>query len=63
MPVEQHSHNGVDSPKIKLGDLMLFSSTVPTKPAKEGTMVLYVNSTTYRLYIRINQLWKYVALT
>lgn len=61
--VTPHAHDGVDSPKIPLGNLMRFTDTEPDFSAKEGTMVLYVNGATYRLYIRINKSWKYVALT
>lgn len=58
-----HTHNGLDAPYIPPYNFLIFSDVIPSKSAKEGTMVLYVNGTTYRLYIRINKSWKYVALS
>lgn len=61
--IPAHTHNGTDSPRIKIGDMVPVTDAIPTKPAKEGTMAVYVSGATYRLYIHANKVWKYVNLT
>ena len=65
-PLQTHTHNGFDSPKIDPRNLTGFPilNSVPTYDAQEGTIVLYWNgSTTYELYARINKGWRKIALT
>lgn len=61
--IPTHTHNGTDSPRIKSGDVIPVVRAVPTHDAKEGTVVLYTNATDYKIYVRINNLWKSVSLT
>jgi len=61
-----HIHNGNDgTPQIDPVNLLPFTvySAVPTDTASNGTFKLVFDGTNYRLYYRINSLWKYVALT
>ncbi len=65
-PIQTHTHNGFDSPKISPQNLTGFPilSAVPTHYAQEGTIVLYWDgSSTYEIYVRINKSWKKVALS
>lgn len=61
-----HQHTGVDSSKISPSNLLGFPlfRSVPTHIAPEGTIVLYWDGgATYRIYVRINNTWRYVNLT
>lgn len=61
-----HKHTGIDSSKISPSDLLGFPifRSVPTHSAPEGTMLLYWDGmATYRIYVRMNKLWKFVNLT
>lgn len=65
-PIQTHTHNGFDSPKIDPQNLTGFPifTAVPTHNAPEGTIVLrWDGSTTYEIYARINKSWKKVAIT
>lgn len=61
-----HQHTGIDSAKLNPANFLGFPlfRSLPTHVAPEGTMLLYWDGmATYRIYVRINQLWKYVNLT
>lgn len=59
-----HRHQGTDAPKIKPEDLdVLILDTVPTDLSPDGAYRLYYDGTDYRVYFRINNTWKGVALT
>ena len=65
-PLQTHTHNGFDSPKIDPRNLTGFPITtaVPTHEAQEGTIILrWDGSTTYELYVRINKSWKKTSLS
>lgn len=58
-----HEHNGVDSPRVD-GKNIIFpiTATAPTDKAPNGTIRLYFTGTTYRIYARLNNVWKYKTL-
>lgn len=61
-----HQHTGVDSAKISPSNLLGFPlfRSVPAHTAPEGTIVLYWDGgATFRIYVRINNTWRYVNLT
>jgi len=59
-----HDHDGVNSPLVNIKNTRLqITSTIPSDYAQEGTVRAYYSGATYRLYIRINKTWRYVALT
>lgn len=61
-----HTHNSVDgTPQIDPVNLLPFTvySAVPTDAAPNGTFKLVYDGTNYRIYFRVNNLWKYAALT
>lgn len=63
--VPNHEHTGVDINRIDPKNLLGFPivSVAPTADLPEGTIRLYRNSSTYRIYCRINNLWKYANLS
>lgn len=63
--IPNHTHNGVDCVRINPADLLGFPtvSVIPTDKARNGTIRVYNSGATYRLYVRINNLWKYASLT
>jgi hypothetical protein len=63
--IENHVHNGIDSPKINPKNLNGFQilTAAPTYAAKEGTVLLANESGTYYLYARINKSWVKVQLS
>lgn len=63
--IPSHTHNGIDTVKLNPRDFLGFPiiSAVPTDSALEGTIRIYSSGGTYRLYVRVNNLWKYTALT
>lgn len=70
MPIPNHTHDGVNSEKIKVQNVIpsyVMTSTELTKylsrPAIEGEEFNVFDGTNYRKYIRINKLWKYVNLS
>lgn len=61
-----HIHNGADgTPMLDPINFLPFTiySTIPTDSAPNGTMKLVYDGTNYRLYFRVNNLWKYASLT
>lgn len=64
-PLEQHRHNGIDSPKLDPKNFKGFPvfTTAPTHNAQEGTILLANEAGTYYLYAFINSAWRKVELT
>jgi len=65
-PLQSHTHNGFDSPRLSPSNLLGFPifTAVPAHDAPEGTIVLrWDGSTTYELYARINKGWRKISLT
>jgi len=62
MPLELHTHNGIDSPKVKPIDLRGFPifTTVPTHNAEEGNIVISTSGGV-NLYIFQGGVWKVVG--
>jgi hypothetical protein len=62
---DKHDHDGTNTPKINPKNLLGFPviSAVPTDAAPNGTIRFYYSGISYRLYVRINNSWKYAALT
>lgn len=61
-----HIHNGADgTPQIDPNNLLPFTvySAIPTDTSPNGTLKLVYDGSNYRLYFRVNNLWKYVTLT
>lgn len=65
-----HRHDGVSASRINLADILGTIEVVSTAPSYTprdmyDQVKLYINSTTYRLYIydNVNHNWHYVALT
>ena len=61
-----HIHTGSDSLQLSPTDFLGFpivSATPTTTPLNGSFAVLYDGATTYELYVRINNLWKKVALS
>lgn len=61
-----HIHNGADgTPQIDPINLLPFTvySAIPTDTSPNGTFKLVYDGSNYRLYFRVNNLWKYVTLT
>lgn len=70
MPTEKHNHDGINSEKIKVQNVIptyIMTATQLTKylsrPAIEGEEFNVFDGTNYRKYIRINKLWKYITLS
>lgn len=63
--IQSHGHTGTDCQRIDPKDLLGFPviSAVPTDNAINGTIRAYRSGATYRLYIRINNTWRYATLT
>lgn len=68
--VEKHNHDGIDSDKIKVYNVIptyrMTSTQLTTylsRPAIEGEEFNNYDGTNYRKYIYINSTWKCVALT
>lgn len=57
-----HSHNGVDSPRLKSGDIIQVLSSVPTVVMKEGTVVMVDDGTNRRLYAVMNGVWRATSM-
>ena len=64
-PLEQHRHNGIDSPKLDPKNFKGFPifTSAPTHTALEGTIILANESGTYKLYAFINGAWRTTTLT
>tara|TARA_R110000868_G_scaffold271022_2_gene530476 strand:+ start:4414 stop:4692 length:279 start_codon:yes stop_codon:yes gene_type:complete len=61
-----HIHNGADgTPMLDPINMLPFTvySAVPTDTSPNGTFKLVYDGANYRLYYRMNNLWKYVTLT
>jgi hypothetical protein len=69
-----HKHNGADSPRIRYEDILqspeglktiqVASATVsPTYSSQNGTIIIQFDATHWVIWIRVNNLWKSVALT
>ena len=63
--IPNHTHNNTDSPKITTENLQFpIVSAAPTDSAPNGTIrILFDGSTTYRIYVRVNNAWKYATLS
>jgi hypothetical protein len=63
--IEPHTHEGIQTPKIKGEDLLAYPrvSQVPTDPAPEGTIKIYISGSTTKLYIRCSNTWVSSTLT
>lgn len=68
--LKQHNHDGVNSEKIKVYNVIPSFKMTPTeltrylsRPAIEGEEFNVYDGTNYRKYIRINKLWKYTTLS
>lgn len=63
--IPNHVHNGTDVAKLDPVHFLGFPiiSSVPTDSAINGTIRVYNSGATYRLYVRVNNLWKYVTLS
>lgn len=59
--IEPHTHNKIDSPPVHGQDIIPTPviSSAPTDMAPNGTIRVYLNGSTYRLYIRANNTWKF----
>ena len=69
-----HRHNGKDAPKINAHDLLGSPTTfqtisvtdatvAPTFKSQEGTVIFQYDATHWYMWVRINSLWKSVALS
>jgi len=65
-----HNHNGINSKRLSTYDIIptfVMTSTELTRylsrNAIEGEEFNVFDGTNYRKYIRVNSLWKYIALT
>lgn len=70
MAIPNHTHDGINSEKIKVQNVIptyIMTSTELTRylsrPAIEGEEFNVFDGTNYRKYIRINKLWKYITLS
>lgn len=70
MSIQNHNHDGANSEKIKVQNVIpsyIMTSTELTRylsrPAIEGEEFNVYDGTNYRKYIRINKLWKYITLS
>ena len=68
--IQTHTHDGINSQKIKTRDIILTYyltsgelSAYLARPAVDGEEFNNFDGTNYRKYIRINGLWKYGSLT
>lgn len=68
--VRRHTHDGANSERIGIENLVGFIRTVSAAPtwipkSFEEQFALYANGATYRLYCydSINKAWRYAALT
>jgi len=66
--VSTHSHNGTDSLKIPAFNIFMniqsatTANTAPTDSPVDGTQRVLYDATHWVLWIRVNKLWKKVAL-
>lgn len=60
-----HTHNGTDSVQLNPKDFLGFPivSVIPVDTPIDGTIRIYFSGVTYKLYVRVNNLWKSTALT
>jgi len=60
-----HTHNDTDSPRLNTEHFFFpIQSSTPTDSAPNGTIRIHWDgSSTYRLYIRVNNTWKYTNLS
>lgn len=61
-----HIHNGADgTPQLDPVNFLPFTvySAVPTDTAPNGTFKIVYDGVNYRIYFRVNNLWKYATLT
>lgn len=61
LPPHQHVVDRINT-KDLIGGFPVIAST-PTYVAEEGTFRIYDNGVTRRLYIKVNQTWRYTDLT
>lgn len=63
--IPAHGHTGVDSTRIRYEDLLgiPITSTTPTDSPRNGTLRLYENGATIRIYAYLNNVWRYANLT
>lgn len=61
LPPHQHKTDRI-SIKDLIGGFPVVNST-PTSVAEEGTFRIYESGSTHRLYIKVDQTWRWVALT
>jgi len=66
---KEHNHDGTNSYKIHPVDLLVFTQLVtdatasPSDTPQNGTMRILTDGTNYRIWCRVNKLWKYVNLS
>ena len=64
-----HNHNKLNSLRIDPIDLFIFTkqvtdaTTAPTDTPLNGTVRVLYDATHWRIWIRVNKLWKYVVLS
>lgn len=63
--IPYHTHNNTDTPKLNTEQLQFpVVSAAPTDSPPNGTIrIMFDGSTTYRIYVRVNNAWKYSALS
>lgn len=69
-PTQRHIHNGSDSPRLNpkyflgfINNQVVNATIAPTYTVQNGTLLFQYDGTNYYMWIRINNLWKHVALT
>lgn len=67
---QKHFHNGVDTPRLNPKYFLGFPITkvadataTPTLSAQNGQPIFQYDGTHFYMWIRINNLWKHVALS
>ncbi len=68
--VQKHIHNGVDAPRLNPKYFLGFPCTqvvdatvAPTFTTQDGTILFYYDATHWRVWVRINNLWKSTVLS
>lgn len=61
--IPNHNHDGLTSSQIEIQNILGFTigAGAPTNTPPDKS--LYLDTTNNRLYVRIGNAWKYVALT
>lgn len=69
-PTQRHSHNGTDSPRLNPKYFLGFqtiqvadATATPTLTVTNGTILFYYDATHFYQWVRINNLWKHIALS